>query len=425
MRRLRHLALLLLRACRRVLSFGRRPSPRCRVVCHPRIKDEVELLDCWNKARFHLLPEYVAEVIIPVDPSVAMAGSDPSTWPRPTHFSGEFPAGESPIRVVVTPKDFSLPVLCRHDLVLVLDATATRHTWSARILGDALRDADRHTNIWEGWTWAGFCAALRTSVERDRQEHEAQEQFRSYVATLPAFDRCYVFGTGPSLDQAWERSFADGYRVVCNTIVRNRALLDHIAPHFIVAADAVHHFDGNTHAAAFRADLAASLRDRELRALVPDLFYPLLVAYHPDVVSKVIPVRTDLEGIHIDMKRCLAYTNLPNVLNGLLLPLASSLADEVLLLGFDGRAPEDEAFWANSEANSYPEYKAAIKIAHPQFFRGTDYAHYAAEQSDAAELILSKGESLGKHYFCLNRTHIPALARRMMPTEHAPEGVRS
>ncbi len=386
------------------------------MVCHPRIQNEVELLDCWHKARFHLVPGHVAEVVIPVDPSVSIARSDPASWPLPTYFSGEFPAGDSPVKVMVTPKNFSLPALCRQDFILVLDSSATRHTWSARILGGALRDADRHTNIWEGWTWAGFCASLRTPAEREMQAEEAEERFRSYVATLPAFDRSYVFGTGPSLDQAWDRSFADGYRIVCNTIVRNKALLDHIAPHFIVAADAIHHFDNNTHAAAFRADLAAALRDRELCALVPDLFYPLLVAYHPDVVSKVIPVRTDLQGIHLEMKRCLAYTNLPNVLNGLLLPLASSLANEVLLLGFDGRAPGDEAFWANSAANSYPEFKTAIKTAHPQFFQGIDFTRYAEEQSDGAEMILSKGESLGKRYFCLNRTHIPALRKRMMPT---------
>jgi hypothetical protein len=409
------LASLVAKAVRRLLPCQHAPSRPCRVVCHPRIQSEAELLDCWHKARFHLLPGYVAEVVIPVDPSVAIARSDPARWPRPTHFTGEVPPGVPPLEIRVTPTNLSLRTLCRSDSVLVLDSGAARRTFSAMLLAPSLRDVDRHTNIWEGWTWAGFCASLRTLPERERQAEEAQEHFRSYVDTLPAYDRCYVFGTGPSLDQAWGRSFDDGYRVVCNTIVRNKALLDHIAPHFIVAADAIHHFDNNTHAAAFRADLEVALRRRELRALVPDLFYPLIVAHHPDVVSKVIPARTDLEGIHLDMKRCLAYTNLPNVLNGLLLPLASSLADDVFLLGFDGRAPGDEVFWANSAANSYPELKTAIMAAHPQFFQGMDYAQYAAEQSDNAELILAKGESLGKHYYCLNPTHIPALRKRMAP----------
>jgi hypothetical protein len=412
---LARVASLVAPAIRTLLPCQHAPSRPCRVVCHPRIRSEAELLDCWHKARFHLLPSYVAEVVIPVDPSVGIARTDPASWPLPAHFTGESPPGESPVKVRVTPRNLSLPALCRNDFVMVLDSGAVRRTFSAVLLAPWLRNADRHTNVWEGWTWAGFCASLQTAAEREREAEDAQARFCSYLETLPAFDRCYVFGTGPSLDRAWERAFTDGYRVVCNTIVRNRGLLDHIAPHFIVAADAIHHFDNNTHAAAFRADLVAALRDRDLRALVPDLFYPLLKAYHPEVVSKIIPVRTDLAGIHLDMKDCLAYTNLPNVLNGLLLPLGSSLADEVLLLGFDGRAPGDKAFWANSTANSYPEFKPAVRAAHPQFFAGTDYATYAAEQSDSAELILSKGESLGKHYYCLNPTHIPALRKRMAP----------
>lgn len=418
MRALRRPASLLVRGMRSLLRCRKAPTRPCRVVCHPRILSDSELLDCWNKARFHMLPGYVAEVVIPVDPSVGVARSNLETWPLPAQFSGEHPSGESPVKVMVTEKDMSLAALRRYDIVLTLNSRAIRGTCLARILAGALRDADRHTNVWEGWTWAGLCASLLTPAERLAQADEAQERFRSFVAALPKFERCYVFGTGPSLDKAWDRGFSDGYRVVCNTIVRNEALLDHISPHFIVAADAIHHFDNNAHAAAFRADLVSVLRGRDVRALIPDLFYPLIAAYHPEIVSKVIPVRTDLDGIHLDMKHCLAYTNLPNVLNGLLLPLASSLAGEVLLLGFDGRAPGDESFWANSPANSYPEHKDAIRAAHPQFFQGTDYARYAAEQSDGAELVMSRGENQGTRYFCLNPTHIPALKKRMMSTRH-------
>jgi hypothetical protein len=408
------MASLVTPAIRRLPPFRHSPHRPCRVVCHPRIQSDAELLDCWHKARFHLLPSYFAEVVIPVDPSVHLARTDPSSWPLPGYLTADSPSGESPVRVRLSPRNLSLAARRESDFVVVLDSRAVRHTPAAVLLAAWLRDADRHTNIWEGWTWAGFCASLRTPAEREREAQDAQARFCSYLETLPGFGRCYVFGTGPSLDRAWDRPFTDGYRVVCNTIVRNKALLDHIAPHFIVAADAIHHFDNNTHAAAFRADLAAALRDRDIRALVPDSFYPLLKAYHPDVVSKVIPVRTDLPGIHLDMKRCLAYTSLPNVLNGLLLPLASSLTDQIHLLGFDGRTPGDQAFWANSAANSYPEYKAAIRASHPQFFAGIDYARYALEQSDAAELVLSKGERLGKRYSCLNPTHIPALRRRMV-----------
>jgi len=411
------------RACRKLPGFHPAPGPPHRVAVHPRLRTEAELLDCWHKARHFLVPEHVAEVVIPVDPSVSLARSDPATWPLPDYLVGGASSGAPKATVVVTPRDLPLRMLCRHHAILALDWRAVDGTWAGAVLGPALRNADRHAYVWEGWSWAGVCASFQSAAARGAQAATAQREFDAYVARLPRYDRCYLFGTGPSLDQAAERRFDDGYRVVCNTVVRNRPLLDHIAPHFIVAADAIYHYGNNRHAAAFRADLVRALCEREMRLLVPDTFYPLLASHHPEIVPKVIPVRTDLDGVHLDMKRCLAYSNLPNILNGLMLPLASSLAAEVFLLGFDGRGPGAPAFWANSAANSYPELKDTIKAAHPEFFRGIDYDRYAAEQSDAAERVMAEGERLGKRYTCLNRTFIPALRARMLQSAGAPEGI--
>jgi hypothetical protein len=108
------------------------------------------------------------------------------------------------------------------------------------------------------------------------------------------------------------------------------------------------------------------------------------------------------------------YTNLPNILNGLLLPLGSSLSNEVYLLGFDGRVASDQLFWKNSEANSYGVLKETIMAAHPGFFKGINYEEYAAKQSENAEKVMTLGEAMGKSYSCLNRTSIPALQKRMV-----------
>jgi hypothetical protein len=113
------------------------------------------------------------------------------------------------------------------------------------------------------------------------------------------------------------------------------------------------------------------------------------------------------------MKRQLSYTSLGNVLNGLLLPLGSSLADEVCLWGFDGRAAGASQFWTNSSANSYPELKPTIEKAHPGFFAHMNYEAYAAAQSDDAEVIMAAGERLGKRYRPLHDTAIPSLKKRL------------
>jgi hypothetical protein len=221
-----------------------------------------------------------------------------------------------------------------------------------------------------------------------------------------------VFGTGPSLDMAWERDFSDGYRIVCNTIVRNRALLDHLRPHFIVAGDAIYHFGNNLHAYAFRCDLERALADRPMLLITRDLFHPLFAHYHPAVRERAVAAESEPEGLHLDMLARPVYHQMANILNCLMLPLATALADEVYFLGFDGRAPGEQLFWKNSDANAYNELKPAIMAAHPAFFSQTDYSSYACDHSANAERIMAAGEALGKRFVCLNPSHIPAFQRR-------------
>jgi hypothetical protein len=145
---------------------------------------------------------------------------------------------------------------------------------------------------------------------------------------------------------------------------------------------------------------------------MPERFYPLMEYYHSKIKHLILPVKQQNGGIFLDMKTDFSYTSIENILNGLLLPLASTLADNIYLLGFDGRTPDDEIFWKNSENNSYTDLKRTIISAHPAFFNKIDYDLYAKWQSDGAELLMSLGESKGKKYYCMNKTTIPALIKR-------------
>src|SRR5207249_2625156 len=74
---------------------------------------------------------------------------------------------------------------------------------------------------------------------------------------------CYIFGTGPSLEKARTMDFEDGYRIVCNTICKDRDFFEHLKPHILVAGDAQYHFSDTRHAQAFQRDLEQRMEESE------------------------------------------------------------------------------------------------------------------------------------------------------------------
>jgi hypothetical protein len=109
-----------------------------------------------------------------------------------------------------------------------------------------------------------------------------------------------------------------------------------------------------------------------------------------------------------------------NVLTILLLPLGCTLSSDVKLWGFDGRAPSDSGFWANSNRQSYPELMQANREAHPAFFadfvpKGNE-AKYANEvHGDLLDERLTEAERRGFRFQMLHHTWTPTLQKRYNP----------
>lgn len=389
----------------------RRIRPKPSACLYPAFRDPDEFLDAYWKARYFVPPESVRRIALPIafEAEWLRSGAEP---PRPGYVA-EMPL-PAPRHVRVWRADDAAArgaaARCRH--VFVWDSTRAEEIAAEGAPADRILDVDRHRARMEGWAWAGFLNQRLPWSSVERRTRAAGAALRAHARACGSFRRCYVFGTGPSIEQAIERDFSDGYRIVCNTIVRNRALLDHIRPHFIVAGDAVFHFGNNRHAYAFRCDLAAALATRPMLFVTRDLFHPLFQRYHPAAAARAVAAESAPEGIHFDMLDRPVYHQMGNILNCLMLPLATALADEVCFLGFDGRAPGEPLFWKNSDANAYNELKPSIMAAHPAFFSTTDYVSYAGEHGDKAEAIMAAGEALGKKYICLNRSYIPAFQKR-------------
>ncbi|HHT9146718.1 MAG TPA: hypothetical protein ACFYD4_13770 [Candidatus Wunengus sp. YC61] len=276
---------------------------------------------------------------------------------------------------------------------------------------------DHTRNPGDGGAWCRLSMKYGSSTF---DLHAAHKVFVDYVneLQLKGYKRVYLFGTGPSLAKAINYPWDDGYRVVCNTIVRDKELWHHINPHFIVAGDAIYHFGFTTFAKKFREDLKKRLLETDTRFLYPSLFHEIVSRDFSEVSDKLIPIPIGTyRCIHNDLRKNFSLPNIGNVLSLLLLPLGCTLAKDVCLWGFDGRAPEDKLFWSNSSKHSYPEHMDELRGAHPAFFSHhvpeSDPTKYVKEvHGDTLDINLTLAEREGWRFRMLHDSFTPTLQKR-------------
>jgi hypothetical protein len=278
-------------------------------------------------------------------------------------------------------------------------------------------DVDFRTNPMDGWNWIDAASyAEKCVVDRERSKAKMLEMLNKLKAS--SLDRCYLFGTGPSLGRASKRDWSDGYRVVCNTIVRDPDLWAHIDPHVLVAGDGIYHFGFTAFARAFRADLKARLEESSVTFIYPEQFHVIVKRELGHLEERLIPIPI---GTHTAVNTAFEYDfSLPalgNVLNMLLLPVGCNLSKRVGLWGFDGRAPADKLFWSNSSKQSYTELLPVLQVAHPAFFdqsvpKDDPEKYVRAVHGDVLERCLATAEVEGWCFEMLHDSWTPTLSKR-------------
>jgi hypothetical protein len=307
----------------------------------------------------------------------------------------------------------------RNSGVAVADAAAVPAFASRRLRW--VVDLDYETNLADGWALADLGVAIRRGPRR-KAVAAARQILVDHVQRLNVGGPrpVYLFGTGPSLRLAGERSFSDGATIVCNTIVRDAELWHHLAPAFFVAGDAIYHFGHTPHARAFRADALRRLQESDGRTLFvyPAQFDVIVRSEFRGVQSLLVPIPNgDHTDCTVDLTKRFGLPQLENVLNLLLLPLACTLSHDVRLWGFDGRAPTDGGFWSNSDRHAYPELMQSIRDAHPAFFANKtpkgDEGQYAIKvHGDLLEYRLAEAERRGFQFRMLHHSWTPTLQKR-------------
>lgn len=227
------------------------------------------------------------------------------------------------------------------------------------------------------------------------------------------FERAYLFGSGPTISTLDESSLDGGVRIICNGVVLNREANRLIRPQILVAIDPLHHCGISGYAGHF-VDATRELMDEYGTLLVTRKEF---VPWYRDRLPQDRIVGLDFvpeAPFHSDLDQgaWLANAN-GNVLCAGALPLAAYLADELVLLGFDGRDPNHDKdvpyFWLHDAKSNRPDWESQVPLVNPAVF-SRDFAAYLQNHEREVTRLFGLLKAQGKRVRRLRHSHIPPIA---------------
>jgi hypothetical protein len=332
----------------------------------------------------------------------------------PAAAAEHVPASQEPFEAGHLPVESVSPATLREraataDRLLVWDARARlsvpalRNAANVRVVDPSFYSTDESLN------WA------RTSHEARRGlPDRSREVYRRLEERAEGTDESYVFGTGPSLDRVFEREIPeDALSVICNSIVRNDDLLEHLHPDVLTFADPVFHFGPSEYAARFREDAVRAVREYDVVAVVPEEYRGLLVGHYPDLADRTVGLRSVQRGFRFPTSEGLETLETANIMTKLMLPVASSLTDTVRIVGADGREEDESYFWEHSDVGQYDDdlMNTAFET-HPAFFRDRVYTDYYEQHVETLTELIEFGERRGVTYESVTPSYVPCLDER-------------
>jgi|CXWL01.1.fsa_nt_gi hypothetical protein len=370
---------------------------------YPAFEDGATLTDRFWRAVHYFGP--VAERIAHIE----LAGTPPTVGAPPAYLDQSLPARAGPVEERL--QWVAAPNVESADVVIVWDR--------ARMADPVLRRARKVVVLDPAELHEGDLA-IELGAELNAQFRAEGEIGRARLSAAIAQESrevAHVFGTGPSLAAIEIDSLPEGVSIVCNSVIKDEALMARLRPRFITAIDPIFHAGPSLHAAAFRAQLCKMLdvhrawfvvqaRDAHIyAALLPPHLRELIIA---------IPVRYALSP-NLNLARRPWLTATRNVLTLTMLPLAAAVGREIRIYGCDGRRTADhDDFWRYAPGAAFDAERALQREAHPGFFT-LDYQDYYALHCETMRIWIAAAEREGARVRAGTPSFIPALAARRLP----------
>lgn len=249
--------------------------------------------------------------------------------------------------------------------------------------------------------------------ERNYYKKLSLDNFIAFKKIHEGKKKTNIFLTGPSYNSYTDFTFGnDSMKIICNTIVKDVEFLEYIGgPDIITFADPAFHFSTADYAHEFRRLVMNTVEKYGSFIAVPASTVPLMLGNYPQLRDKIIGLRRS-ELISFPTEANLSVKPSGSIITFIMLPLATSLADEIYVLGADGRGNNENYFWKHNEKVQLEELMESVFVTHPSFFRDRDYADHYQQHCDFIEELITRGEAEGKKYYSLTESFIPALKSR-------------
>ncbi|WP_145986438.1 hypothetical protein [Methylocaldum marinum] len=250
------------------------------------------------------------------------------------------------------------------------------------------------------------------SDTRKKLEEVSRKNYEFLYSRYKGCQRAFVLGTGPSIQQIFHIDVSqDDLVIACNSLVKNQKVFSYARPAVLTFADPVFHFGRSAYAQQFREHLASLSSDTNVFFIVPPEHGLLLALHYPSLISRliVLPVSPEF-NLPTPENRKVQVAD--NIMTLYMLPVASAMAQEVYVIGADGRAQADNYFWKHDQDSQYGNLMKTAVDAHPSFFRDRDYKAYFKHHCDTMEALISQGERRGVRYYSVSSSTIPALRQR-------------
>jgi FkbM family methyltransferase len=383
----------------------------------PVVTEEDQFIDLISRAAWFLAHSAADRIVVPVlhaslkDTAWRVApGMDPA-------IAAHFDALRSKLSLVHTPTADTLQaVLAQATVVLRWQQDGRPPFASAPLVaqwlaGKKLLQVDPVAIRQEGSFYIE--AGLHLLKNREALVEENRRKFEQLAQRIGHHERAYVLATGPSVADYPRFDYRGALGIVCNSVILDEALMSTVRPKILAFADPIFHFGPSQYAGAFREKLRESVQRHDLTICIPFKYYALFVAAMPDLRERTVAVPfAKRDGFNFDLGAEFTVKTTANILTFLLLPLAANFADEVHILGCDGRPlAENNYFWGHNASTQINDKMANIRAVHPGFF-AIDYNDYYLEHCQTLETLCQEGEAQGKRLVSIGFSHIPALNSR-------------
>lgn len=412
------------------------------VVYYPTVKNISTLAELINRISWYIPKSVISKVEVYIVVDKQLLNTDINSLSTP-EFQENYIGHSNNIHLIAN----NVVELSKADVIMLWNKNSMFHP---RVLRHLTR-----VKVADPW----FYHAVEANVSArlyyqaiDKQKKESlmelsKGNFQALLDKLNGVKKAYLFGTGPSLGKAQKFDYDDGFRVICNTIVKNRELLHHIKPQLLVFTDSAFHFGPSLYSAEFRSNVMEAIEEFQCYIMVPEHHVPLMLAHYPrlenniigmpapgvwdmslrDIIGMILrhPTKMPLpdkipgqkEKFNFPTRERYYVRPSSSVLPSFMIAVASSVCKNIFIIGADGRKPSENYYWTHNTSAQYSDLMQTLFYTHPSIFRDALYADQYNEHCEFFEGILKYGESLGKKYYSLTPSYIPALEKRPAPPE--------